>query len=198
MAYMEVLLREDIENLGDRGQTVRVRLGYGRNYLLPRGMAVAASAANVRQIEAEKRVLAKREARDKAAAAEASASFDGLEIAFERKAGEEGKLFGSVTSLDIARELEAQGRAVDRHKIRLKDAIKAIGEYDVPVRLHRDVVATLKVKVTPEGGVLVPSEKASTEDLPGYVAPGDPGPRARRKPETINDDDDDDDDFGDI
>src|SRR4051812_29366450 len=123
MAYMEVLLREDIENLGNRGQIVRVRRGYGRNYLLPHGIAVAASAANMRQIEAEKRVLAKREDRDKAAADAASASFDGLELTFERKAGEEGRLFGSVTTIDIARALEEQGRVVERHKIRLKDAI---------------------------------------------------------------------------
>jgi large subunit ribosomal protein L9 len=152
MAYMEVLLREDVENLGNRGQVVRVRRGYGRNYLLPRGIAVEASAANVRQIEAEKKLLARREARERAVAVEAVKNFDGIELSFERKAGDEGKLFGSVSTIDIARALEAQGKTIERHNIRLKDAIKQVGEYLVPVRLHRDVVANLKVTVTAEGG----------------------------------------------
>lgn len=158
MAYMEVLLREDIENLGDRGQTVRVRRGYGRNYLLPRGLAVEASAANVRQIENEKRVLAKRESREKAAAEAALKTFEGGTVTFERKVGEEGRLFGSVTVLDIVHALEAEGKTVDRHKVRLKDAIKSVGEFDVPIRLHRDVVTTVKVVVTPEGGHPAPVE----------------------------------------
>jgi len=160
MAYMEVLLREDIDNLGDRGQTVRVRRGYGRNYLLPRGLAVEASAASVKQIENEKRVLAKREARDKKAAQVALESFDGITLTFERKAGEEGRLFGSVTVLDIVHELEAQGKKVDRHQIRLKDTIKTIGEHEVPVRLHREVVVPIKVVVNPEGGL--PANAATT------------------------------------
>jgi large subunit ribosomal protein L9 len=149
---MEVLLREDVENLGNRGQVVRVRRGYGRNYLLPLGIAVEASAAYVRQIEAEKKLLSRREARERAAAVEAVKNFDGIELSFERKAGDEGKLFGSVSTIDIARALEAQGKTIERHNIRLKDAIKQVGEYLVPVRLHRDVVANLKVTVTPEGG----------------------------------------------
>ena len=160
MAYMEVLLREDIDNLGDRGQVVRVRRGYGRNFLLPRGLAVEASASNVRQIGDEKRVLAKREAREKAAAQAAVKDFEGGTITFERKTGEEGKLFGSVTVLDIVHALEAEGKTVDRHKVRLKDTIKQVGEYDVPIRLHRDVVTTVKVVVTPEGGMPEPEAAA--------------------------------------
>jgi len=105
-----VLLREDIDNLGDRGQTVRVRRGYGRNYLLPRGLAVQASAANVRLIENEKRVLAKREAREKAVAQASIKEFEGGTVTFERKAGDEGRLFGSVTVLDIVHALEADAR----------------------------------------------------------------------------------------
>ncbi len=163
MAYMEVLLREDIDNLGDRGQTVRVRRGYGRNYLLPRGLAVEASTANVRQIVNEKRVLAKREAREKTAAEAAVKEFEGGTLTFERKAGDEGKLFGSVTVLDIVHALEADGKKVDRHKIRLKDPIKAVGEFDVPIRLHRDVVTMLKVVVAPEGGVAAPAAAPSVE-----------------------------------
>ena len=156
MAYMEVLLREDIDNLGDRGQIVRVRRGYGRNYLLPHGLAVEASAGNVRQIEFEKSVLAKREARDKVAAQSAVENLEGLSLEFERKAGDEGRLFGSVTVLDIVHALEEQGKKVDRHQIRLKDAIKTLGEHEVPIRLHREVIVPLKVVVTPEGGVPVP------------------------------------------
>lgn len=161
MAYMEVLLREDIDNLGDRGQIVRVRRGYGRNYLLPRGLAVQASASNLRQIETERSVLAKREARERAAAQEAVKQFEGGQLTFERKVGEEGKLFGSVTILDIVHALEAQGRTIDRHKIRLKDPIKSLGEFDVAIRLHRDVVVPLKVVVTPEGGFPVEEEQAA-------------------------------------
>jgi large subunit ribosomal protein L9 len=153
---MEVLLREDIDNLGDRGEVVRVRRGYGRNFLLPHGLAVEASASNVRQIQDEKRVLAKREAREKAAAQAAVKDFEGGTLTFERKAGDEGRLFGSVTVLDIVHALEAEGKTVDRHKVRLKDAIKQVGEYEVPIRLHRDVVTNVKVVVTPEGGMPEP------------------------------------------
>jgi large subunit ribosomal protein L9 len=167
---MEVLLREDIDNLGDRGEVVRVRRGYGRNYLLPRGLAVAASTSNVRQIEDEKRVLAKREAREKAAAQAAVKDFEGGTLTFERKAGEEGRLFGSVTVLDIVHALEAEGKTVDRHKVRLKDPIKQVGEYDVPIRLHRDVVTNVKVVVTPEGGFPEP-EAAAPAPAPAPEAP---------------------------
>jgi len=158
---MEVLLREDVENLGNRGQVVRVRRGYGRNYLLPQGIAVEATAANVGQIEAEKKLLARREARERTAAETALKGYDGTEITFERKASDEGKLFGSVTSLDIARELENLGKPLDRQQIRLKEPIKQVGEYTVPVRLHRDVVANLKVTVTPEGGAVAPAAVAA-------------------------------------
>jgi large subunit ribosomal protein L9 len=169
---MEVLLREDIENLGDRGEVVRVRRGYGRNYLLPRGLAVEASASNVRQIEDEKRVLSKREAREKAAAQAAVKDFEGGTLTFERKTGEEGRLFGSVTVLDIVHALEAEGKTVDRHKVRLKDPIKQVGEYDVAIRLHRDVVTNVKVVVTPEGGMPEPVAAAPVaEPVVEAVAP---------------------------
>jgi large subunit ribosomal protein L9 len=187
MAYMEVLLREDIDNLGDRGQTVRVRRGYGRNYLLPRGLAVEASAASVKQIENEKRVLAKREARDKKAAQVALQSFDGLTLTFERKAGEEGRLFGSVTVLDIVHELEAQGKTVDRHSIRLKDTIKTLGEHEVPVRLHREVIVPLKVVVNPEGGLPAVAAPAAVP-----AADAAPAPARYAAPEVDEDEDEDD------
>ena len=161
MAYMEVLLREDIENLGDRGQIVRVRLGYGRNYLLPRGLAVAATASNVRQIENERRVLSKREARERAAAESSVKDFEGRQYTFERKVGEEGRLFGSVTALDLVHALEAEGIKVERHRIRLKEPIKSLGEFDVPIRRHRAVVVTVKAVVAPEGGFPAPAEVAA-------------------------------------
>ncbi len=183
MAYMEVLLREDIENLGDRGEVVRVRRGYGRNYLLPRGLAVQASASNVRMIENERHVLAKRETREKAAAEAAIKNFEGGTITFERKAGDEGKLFGSVTVLDIVHALEAEGKKVERHQIRLKDAIKSVGEFDVPIRLHRDVTTNVKVVVTPEGGVPVPEAAAAA------------APAAAPEPEAPAADVEDDDDY---
>lgn len=174
MAYMEVLLREDLDNLGERGQIVRVRRGYGRNFLLPRGLAVQATASNVRQIEDERRVLAKREAREKAAAEAASKSLEGVSLEFERKAGEEGRLFGSVTVLDIVKAFEAAGHTVDRHRIRLADHIKTVGEHEVTVRLHRDVLVPVKITVTPEGGAAEAVEEPSA-DAP--VVPGfDPVP----------------------
>lgn len=173
MAFMEVLLREDIDNLGDRGEIVRVRLGYGRNYLLPRGLAVEASAGNVRQIENEKRVLAKREAREKAVAEASIKDFMGRELTFERKVGEEGRLFGSVTVLDISHALEEAGTKIDRHKIRLKDPIKQVGEYEVPIRLHRDVVANLRVVVTPEGGMPAPAPQPEPETASAEAAAQD-------------------------
>jgi large subunit ribosomal protein L9 len=171
MAYMEVLLREDVENLGHRGQVVRVRRGYGRNFLLPRGIAVEATTANVGQIDAEKKLLARRESRERAAAVEAVKNFDGIELSFERKAGDEGKLFGSVSTIDIARALEAQGKTVDRHNIRLKEAIKQVGEYSVPVRLHRDVVGNLKVTVTAEGAAAAAADAAAAAPAAPVAAP---------------------------
>jgi large subunit ribosomal protein L9 len=168
---MEVLLREDIDNLGNRGEVVRVRRGYGRNYLLPRGLAVAASAGNVKQIEFERHALAKREARERTAAEGAVKNFEGMELTFERKSGEEGKLFGSVTALDIVKALEDQGRTVDRHHVRLKDPIKAVGEYEVPIRLHREVIVPLKVVVTPEGGFPAPEAAGAATAGAAETAP---------------------------
>src|SRR5262249_18657874 len=150
------------------------RRGYGRNYLLPRGLAVEATAASVRQIENEKRVLAKREAREKAAAQAVVKDFEGGTLTFERKVGDEGRLFGSVTVLDIVHALEAEGKKVDRHKVRLKAPIKQVGAYDVTIRLHRDVVTTVKVVVTPEGGFPAPAEvaaEATPEPAPVAEAP---------------------------
>ena len=151
MAHIDVLLREDVENLGHRGQVVRVRAGYGRNYLLPQGLATEATAGSKRMIEEQQRVLAKREAREKVSAQSEATKLDGMEVRFERKVGDHGALYGSVTAVDIHEALKAQGVTVERRKIVLKEPIKQIGEYSVVVKLHREISPAIKVLVKKEG-----------------------------------------------
>jgi len=151
MAHMDVLLQEDVENLGNRGQVVRVRAGYGRNYLLPQKLAIEASAGNRRMIEEQRRVLAKREQREKTSAQGEAVKLDGLELRFERRVGEHGILYGSVTALDVAEELKKRGYNIERRRIGLRDHIKEVGDYDVTIKLHRDVTPTIKVRVRKEG-----------------------------------------------
>ena len=155
MAHKQVLLREDIDNLGARGEIVRVKAGYARNYLLPRNLAVVATANNLRQIEGERAALAKREAKERSSAELQADQLRSLTLKFERKVGEAGVLYGSVTSMDIAHALKEQGYELDRRKIVLREPIKRFGNYAVPVRLHRDVTVELPVKVLGEGGVEV-------------------------------------------
>lgn len=163
MAHTQVLLREDIDNLGARGEIVRVKAGYARNYLLPRNLAVEATANNVRQIEGERAALAKREAKERSTAELQASQLQKLALKFERKVGEAGVLYGSVTSMDIAHELAAQGYEIDRRKISLREPIKRFGTYTVPVRLHRDVTVELPVSVLGEGGVEVDVEALQSE-----------------------------------
>ena len=153
MAHMEVLLCDDVENLGQRGQVVRVRAGYGRNYLLPQGLAIEATSGNKRMIDEQRRVLAKREKRELDAAHGQADNLNGLEIQFSRRVGEHGALYGSVTALDILEALKERGYKIERRKIGLREPIKAVGEYEVPVKLHRDVSPKLKVVVQREGAV---------------------------------------------
>jgi len=155
MAHTKVLLREDVDDLGARGEIVRVRAGYARNYLLPRNLAVEATAGNVKGIEAERAALLKKEAKERATAEAQSQQMGALVLDFKRKAGEQGALYGSVTSMDIAEELKERGYEIDRHRIHLREPLKRLGEYSVPVRLHRDVTIDLQVKVNPEGEVIV-------------------------------------------
>jgi large subunit ribosomal protein L9 len=150
---MDVLLREDVDNLGQRGQVVRVRAGYGRNYLLPQGLAINATTGNKKMIEEQKRVLAKREERERKTAQNESANLSGVELRFERKVGEHGILFGSVTVLDIAEALKEKGYTIERRKIVLKEPIKEVGDYEIAVKLHRDVTPAIKVLVRKEGAV---------------------------------------------
>src|SRR5215469_18948248 len=161
MAHMEVLLNEDIDNLGHRGQVVRVRSGYGRNYLLPQGLAIEATPGNKRQIAEQRRVLEKRETRERASAEGQADRLNGMELVFERRAGEHGILYGSVTSMDIAAALKDHGYEVERRRIGLREAIKEIGEYDVVIKLHREVNPTVKVLVRKEGA---PAEAAQAQE----------------------------------
>ncbi|MBI3181583.1 MAG: 50S ribosomal protein L9 [Myxococcales bacterium] len=147
---MKLILREDVENLGKSGEIVTVRDGYGRNYLLPRHLAVLANEQNVRQLEHEKAVIAARQAKLKGSAEQQARSLSGLEVAIARKVGEQAKLFGSVTALDIAEALAAKGQKVDRRHIHLPEPIKSVGTFDVEVRLHHEVSASVKVQVVPE------------------------------------------------
>jgi len=149
---MEVILKEDVVNLGLRGEVVKVADGYARNYLLPRKLAMQATANNKAVIEQMKASAARRSAAEKATAEELVAKLEPTVLSFTRKAGEEGHLFGSVTSADIAAELGAKGFEVDRRKIQLSEPLKSVGEFTVPVRLHREVTARVRVKVQAEGG----------------------------------------------
>jgi len=161
MATTNVLLREDVDNLGVRGEIVRVKAGYARNYLLPRKLAVEATAGNVKQIEGERKALAKREAHDRASAEAQAEQLRTLSLTFERKVGEHGMLYGSVTSMDIAEALRAKGYEVDRRRIQLREPIKETGDFTVNMRLHRDVTVELPVKVTAEGGAATEATAAA-------------------------------------
>ena len=155
MAHTKLLLREDVDDLGARGEIVRVRAGYARNYLLPRKLAVEATASNVKQIEQERARLLKKEAAERSTAEGQAEKIRSLVLDFKRKSGETGALYGSVTSMDIAEALKQRGYEIDRHRIHLAEPIKRLGEFAVPVRLHRDVSLDLQVKVAPEGEVIV-------------------------------------------
>src|SRR3982750_567418 len=152
MANTTVLLREDIDTLGGRGEVVKVKAGYARNYLLPQGLATLATKGNVKQIEQERAALLKKAAVEKATAEAQAEQMGSISLSFQRKAGEGGTLFGSVTSMDIAEALRAKGYEIDRRRIVLRDAIKETGEYTVNVKLYRDVILAVPVTVTAEGG----------------------------------------------
>jgi len=147
---MEVILKEDVPKLGNRGDVVKVAEGFGRNFLLPRKLAIEATAANKSVIDQMKAAAVRRSAKEKADAEALSKQFDGLEVSFTRKAGENDQLFGSVTAGDIAEALEKKSFHVDRRKIQLHEPLKSIGEFTVPIKLHKDVTTHLKVVVGKE------------------------------------------------
>ena len=147
---MKLILREDVENLGKGGDLVEVKPGYGRNYLLPRGLAVLANPKNVRELEHQKKVAEAKAAKAKASAEAVAKRLAETPVTLKRKVGEQDKLYGSVTALDIVEALGARGMQLDRRIIDLPEPIKSVGDHEVPVKLHRDVVGKVKVKVEAE------------------------------------------------
>ncbi|HEV2620332.1 MAG TPA: 50S ribosomal protein L9 [Acidobacteriaceae bacterium] len=153
---MEVILKEDVNKLGHRGDVVKVADGYGRNYLLPGKLAIEANANNRAVIEQMKHSAVRKLAKEKIESEELSKKLEAVELVFERKVGENDHLFGSVTSGDIAHQLEQKGYTIDRRKISLEEPLKTLGEFHVPIKLHREVTTHLKVTVkgdAPEDGV---------------------------------------------
>ncbi len=152
---MEVILKEDVAKLGHRGDVVKVAEGYGRNYLLPKKLAIEATAANKAVIEQMKASALRRAAAEKADAEQLAKQFEGVALHFSRKAGENDQLFGSVTSSDIAHELETRGFNIDRRKIEMAHPLKNIGEYTVQIKLHRQVSVPVKVTITKDASEAV-------------------------------------------
>ncbi len=147
---MEVILRRDMDELGLEGDIVDVAKGYARNYLLPKGIALEASQQNKKALELQTKKIEVRRVKAKEEAFELKQEIEGMEITFSLKAGEEGKLYGSVTTMDIASQLEKQGLVVDRRKIILEKPIKTLGEIEVPIRIYPEVTGSVKVVVVPE------------------------------------------------
>ena len=147
---MKLILREDVENLGKGGDLVDVKPGYGRNFLLPRGLAVVANTKNVRELDHQKAVASAKAAKLKASAEAVAKRLAETPVVLRRKAGEQDKLFGSVTAIDIAEALAARGLQLDRRAIDLVEPIKTLGDFEVPVKLHHEVVGKAKVKVEAE------------------------------------------------
>jgi len=155
---MEVILKEDVANLGHRGDVVKVAEGYGRNFLLPRKLALQATLANKAVVDQMKTAAARRSASEKALAEALVTKLEPVVLSFTRKTGEAGQLFGSVTSADIAAGLTAQGFEVDRRKIQLDEPLKSLGDFSVAIKLHREVTAHVKVKVVAEATADTPVE----------------------------------------
>jgi large subunit ribosomal protein L9 len=147
---MKVILREDVYNLGKSGELVAVKDGYARNYLLPRNLAMLANEANIRQLEHEKRVIDLRQSKAKGVAEQQAKTLAGVSVTIKRKVGDQDKLFGSVTALDVAEALASAGHKLDRRIIHLPEPIRAVGTFPVEVRLHREVTATVTVQVEGE------------------------------------------------
>ena len=159
---MEVILKEDVANLGHRGDVVKVADGYGRNFLLPRKLALQATLANKAVIEQMKAAAARRSAEEKVQAQALVAKLEPLTLSFTRKSGENGQLFGSVTTADIASELAAKGFEIDRRKIQLSEPIKSLGNFTVSVKLHREVTAHVGVHVAADAAQEAAEPAAAT------------------------------------
>jgi large subunit ribosomal protein L9 len=147
---MQIILQEDVEKLGNRGELVEVAAGYARNFLLPRKLALEATPGNMKRLEKMRVAFAKKEATEKGAAETLAQALAGVSLTLSRKAGENDQLFGSVTTGDISEALAAQGYNIEKRKIALTDPIKLVGEYEIPLKLHREVTANVKLAVTKE------------------------------------------------
>lgn len=147
MAMLQIILRKDVDNLGRAGEVVAVRPGYGRNFLIPRGMALAATRGNIAQLEHQKRIIAAEQARIKAEHAKMAEQLKGVTVSIARKKGQDGKLFGSVSGKDISEALANQNLQIDRKLIKLDEALKAIGSYEVPIRFSGDTSVEIRVNV---------------------------------------------------
>jgi large subunit ribosomal protein L9 len=148
---MEVILREHVDNLGRRGEIVKVAAGYARNYLLPRKLALPVTEGNKRHVERERRIMETRESEEKGQAEAMASRLSAIDISIARRVGETDQLYGSVTAVDIADYLKGKGFEIDRRKLILPEPIKSIGEHNVPLKLHREVTVPLVVKVVKEG-----------------------------------------------
>jgi large subunit ribosomal protein L9 len=148
--HLDLILREEVENLGVRGDIVKVKSGYGRNFLVPRKLAVPLTEGNKKVVEQQKLAAAKRDAKDKADAETVAGALGQVQLNFTRKAGEAGALFGSVTSMDVAEALAQKGYKIDRRKIHLQEPIKVTGDYQIPVKLHKEVSVQIGVTVAAE------------------------------------------------
>lgn len=147
---MQIILQEDVEKLGTRGQVVDVAEGYARNFLLPRKLALEASAGNMKRLEKMRATFAKKEATEKGDAQKLAELLAGVSLELTRKAGENDQLFGSVTSADISEALAAKGFNVEKRKIALQEPIKVVGDFEIPVKLHREIAANVKLSVKKE------------------------------------------------
>ncbi len=182
---MEVVLKEDIENLGHMGEVVKVKDGYARNYLLPRGLVVLANKKNLKALEHEQRMIGQRKERLTKEAQGISETLSRVSLEFAVKVGEEGRLFGSVTNMDIEKALKEKGFEVERRRIVLHDPIKQVGDYEVPIRLRPEVTPSIKVKVVSEDGSEGgEAEVAVAEAQPAEVEKGEAPPGDGAEPAT--------------
>jgi large subunit ribosomal protein L9 len=163
---IHLILTEDVPHLGIAGQVVKVKDGYARNYLMPRGLAMLATENRVKELEHKKRMVEERQKKEISGHQEIARKLAGVSLSFEVQAGAEGKLFGSVTNADIHHQLVAQGFQVDRRKVDLHDPIKELGSYEVPIKLHREVFQKIKVHVTAAPGSAAAEEELEEEEEP--------------------------------
>ena len=166
MATLRVILTEEVPKLGEAGDVVTVKAGYGRNFLLPRGKAMLATDGRVRELEHQRRVIEEKERKGVASLQQLGSELGKVHMTFEVQASAEGKLFGSVTNADIAGRLKEQGFDIDRRKLGLKEPIKQLGDYEVSVRLHREVTCAVQVGVV-SSGEPVATEQETTDTEPG-------------------------------